>query len=122
MAEPDLGSFLALERRVWDALARGDAEADARLLSEDFLGVYGTGFSTRAEHAAQLKDGPVVARYELSAARLLKLSPTLVLLAYEALWTRPSGEQRRYYISSIWERRGREWINVFSQDTPADPR
>ena len=36
----DLDSFIELESSVWDALRRGDAEEDARLLADDFLGVY----------------------------------------------------------------------------------
>jgi len=40
--------FVALESRVWDALVRGDADADADLLATDFLGVYATGFADRS--------------------------------------------------------------------------
>src|SRR5690606_35782052 len=50
--------FVGLESRVWDALARGDADADRELLAEDFVGVYPTGFATRAEHVGELADGP----------------------------------------------------------------
>jgi hypothetical protein len=32
--------FIELESLVWRALADGDADADGRLLSDDFLGVY----------------------------------------------------------------------------------
>ena len=36
----NLDVFVELESQVWDALRRGDAEEDTRLLAEDFLGVY----------------------------------------------------------------------------------
>ncbi len=50
----DLNACLELEAKVWDALRRGDAEADLRLLADDFLGVYPTGFADRWAHAGQL--------------------------------------------------------------------
>ena len=50
----DLNAFIELETEVWDALRRGDAEADARLLAEDFLGVYPSGFAGRSDHAGRV--------------------------------------------------------------------
>jgi hypothetical protein len=47
----DLQALVELETMVWDALQRGDADADSRLLSDDFLGVYSSGFAGRSDHA-----------------------------------------------------------------------
>jgi hypothetical protein len=43
--------IIRLETEVWRALVSGDAVADARLLAEDFLGVYPTDYrrAPRAE-------------------------------------------------------------------------
>jgi hypothetical protein len=115
--------FLALESKVWDALATGDMAADDRLLTDDFLGVYKTGFADRAEHVSQLRSGPTVLRYELSQPRIMTLSQDLVLLAYRADWVPNDAAENRVetmYITSIWRREGDAWRNVFSQDTPAD--
>jgi hypothetical protein len=115
--------FLALESKVWDALATGDMAADERLLTDDFLGVYESGFADRAAHVAQLRSGPTVLRYELSQARIMTLSQDLVLLAYRADWVPNDAAENRVetmYITSIWRREGDAWRNVFSQDTPAD--
>jgi hypothetical protein len=115
--------FLALESKVWEALAAGDMAADERLLTEDFLGVYGSGFSDRTMHVAQLRSGPTVLRYELSEARIMTLADDLVLLAYRADWVRNDAAGhavQTMYISSIWRREGEAWRNVFSQDTPAE--
>ena len=83
----DLDGLLELETAVWNALCRGDAEADAGLLAEDFLGV---------------------------------------LLCYRADWHRVDegsrGEAESMYISSLWSRRSGRWVNVFSQDSPAENR
>ena len=119
----DLDAFIELETRVWDALRRGDADEDTRLLAEDFLGVYSIGFATRADHAGQLATGPTVAEFELHDARLMVLSENDVLLSYRAEWRRLSagqpGPAESMYISSLWSRRDGRWVNVFSQDSPA---
>ena len=118
----DLDALIELETKVWDALHRGDAEADARLLAEDFLGVYPSGFAGRSDHAGQLTNGPTVAEFEIRDARLMVLSDDDVLLSYRADWRRFSTGERApaesMYISSLWSRRAGGWVNVFSQDTP----
>ena len=119
----ELAFFLQLEEGVWRALVAGDGEADGRLLSDDFLGVYPTGFASRTEHVRQLDDGPTVTEYSLSQARLITISEDGVLLCYRADCRRPSSPTTDppdvMYISSLWCRREGEWVNVFSQDTPA---
>jgi hypothetical protein len=120
----DLDAFIELETKVWDALRRGDADEDARLLSEDFLGVYPSGFANRAEHGGQLANGPTVADFELHDARLMVLSDNDVLLSYRAEWHRVTTGERgageSMYVSSLWSRRDGRWVNVFSQDSPAN--
>lgn len=114
----DLAFFLDLETRVWQALAAGDAAADAALLADDFLGVYSTGFAGRDLHAGQLADGPTVAAFRLSQARLLDLGAGRALLAYRAAYRRVGrAEDEAMYVSSIWEDRPEGWRNTFSQDT-----
>ena len=122
--DSDLNTFLELETQVWDALRRGDADADARLLAEEFLGVYPSGFAGRSDHVGQLSNGPTVADFELHDPRLMVLTDDNVLLAYRAEFHRVSaehdGESESMYVSSLWSRRSGRWVNVFSQDSPAD--
>ncbi len=122
MADLTLGTFIRLETQVWDALMKGDATADSKLLAEDFLGVYSSGFADRSEHVGQLVDGPTVASFKLSDSRILMISDEAVLHAYRADWYRAESPDSPevMYISSLWVRRSERWINVFSQDTPAD--
>jgi hypothetical protein len=119
----DIEDFLRLETEVWGALVGGDARADARLLSKDFLGVYPSGFADRSGHVGQLDDGPTVAEFELSEERLLALSDSVVLLSYRAAFRRPGSEEASepevMYVSSLWCHRNGRWVNVFSQDTPS---
>jgi hypothetical protein len=115
--------FVELESQVWRALADGDADADGRLLSDDFLGVYATGFADRTDHVAQLKDGATVATFALHDVRMVVVSESAVLLAYRAEFERPRSADARQrhstmYVSSLWCLRDERWVNVFSQDTP----
>jgi hypothetical protein len=116
-----IDDVVRLETAVWQALVDGDPGADANLLSDDFLGVYSTGFGDRSEHVGQLDSGPTVAGFEISEARLITLSDTAVLLAYRAEFRRtsatPGAPPEAMYVSSVWCLRDDRWVNVFSQDT-----
>jgi len=113
--------FVNLETGVWEALVKGDGSADAALLSEDFLGVYETGFSNRTEHAAMLDNGPIVLQYKIENARLRVIGDGAVLLSYLGCYTKPAdpAKEERMYVSSLWEEVDGEWVNTFSQDTNA---
>lgn len=116
---PRLAEILALETKVWKALVAGDPEADGRMLSEDFLGVYPSGFSDKAGHCDQLADGPVMADYRLSDAQLRLIARDAVLLSYRAAYRAAASQQwKEMLISSLWERGADGWLNTFSQDTP----
>ena len=119
---PSIEEIMTLEIQVWEALKTGDPLLDAKMLSDDFLGVYPSGFSTKQQHCDQLKNGPTVAAYELTNSRLTILGDDLVLLSYLATWSRNKNGQaqasEKMYISSIWMLIGERWQNTFSQDTP----
>lgn len=116
---PRLAEFIALEEQVWAALIAGDPEADGRMLTQDFLGVYTSGFSDKSGHTSQLHDGPTMAEYRLSAAQLRVISADAVLLSYRADYL-PAGKSgwAAMFISSLWEKTPDGWLNSFSQDTP----
>ena len=110
----------ACERAVWQALADGDAAADRAALAADFLGVYPDGFAGREEHVGQLAAGPSIAAFALFDLRVMQLGPDHALIAYAARYRRVGGDaEETMYVSSVWRRRGPDWENVFSQDTPA---
>lgn len=112
--------FLALEEQVWQAQVAGDAGAEREVLPADFLGVGTGGFTDLERHLDELADGPITAQYSLSEARLLRLGEDAVLLSYRADARAPGAEaEERFYITSLWQRRGGRWWNSFSQDTPA---
>jgi hypothetical protein len=125
MYEDPVEFFVELESQVWDALARGDANADRELLGNDFVGVYSTGFANRSDHADQLVDGPTVAAYVIADPRLIRVSESAVMVCYRAEYRRARdglpGDEEAMYVSSLWIERDGRWWNRFSQDTPAQP-
>jgi hypothetical protein len=116
----EIGALVRLETEVWQALVDGDAEADARLLADDFVGVYPTGFAGRDDHAGQLAGGATVEWFELSEERMIVVSDDALLLTYRAVYVRvgETAHAETMYVSSLWCRRDGRWVNVFSQDTP----
>lgn len=115
--------FVELERAVWEALVRGDPDADRAALAPQFVGVYPSGFAGAAEHVDQLADGPTVADYVITDARILEIAAGHAMLSYLATYRRPGAEDTEsMYVSSLWSETEHGWVNVFSQDTPiGDP-
>lgn len=123
MPVPSLEFIVSLESQVWDALVRGDAAAHEALMAHDFVGLYATGFADPSAHAGLFANGPMMAAYEISQARLIAISDSAVLLCYRADY-RPqldgaAGALAAMYISSLWTASDGEWRNLFSQDTAA---
>lgn len=115
-----LSHFVDLERQVWEALVDGDASADRTLLSDDFVGVYPSGFADRNDHVSQFVSAPTVSTYHLEQARLIAVSSHAAMLCYLAVFQRPSDDVvHRMFVSSLWCERAGTWVNTFSQDTPA---
>lgn len=115
-----LKDLLEQETLVWEALRQGDAAADLALLSPAFLGVYPDGFAGQKDHIAQLTNGPAILSFQMRQARVLPLGNEHAVLSYRADFTRAGRvDVQSMYVSSIWQRSGTSWINVFSQDTPA---
>lgn len=112
--------LVAAERAVWEALRTGDREADRALLTEDFLGVYPTGFVNRDDHVDELADGPTVLDYEFLEVRTLEVADGTGLIAYRVRF-RPAAQAEpiTWMVSSIWRREpDGSLANTFSQDTP----
>ncbi|MDX8350103.1 nuclear transport factor 2 family protein [Cognatiyoonia sp. IB215446] len=110
----------ASETDVWQALVRGDVLADEKALHTDFLGVYPDGFATKADHVQQLDDGPTVKTFVLSDCRAVPLGQDFAIFSYKVAFQRTGAcVTEEMFVSSVWQRSGSGWINIFSQDTPA---
>jgi hypothetical protein len=121
MSDLTIDTFERLETAMWTSLVEGDGSAADRLLSSDYLGVYTTGFSDRADYIAALANGPIAASFEISKSRIFVVSDTAVMYSYRAHFkSRQDGPTEVMYISSLWCNRSDGWVNVFSQDTPGE--
>lgn len=110
--------FITLEKKVWDCLLSGDYKSDEKLLSDDFLGVYPSGFFGKTHHVNALKNGPIIADYEISDARIKVLSENIVLMSYSSIYKKTkSSISITMFITSIWQNFSGVWKNTFSQDT-----
>jgi len=119
--KPSVEQILQLEAQIWKALKLGDPDLDAKFLTEDFVGVYPSGFWNKQAHCDQLKNGPLIAEFRFTDERLVYLSEDQVLLAYRAhySWVQSPDRTEQMLITSLWTRCDGEWKNSFSQDTPA---
>jgi len=121
-SEPPSDSFfVAKEKEVWEALKNRDKGAISRLLADDFVGLYDTGFATKSDHVKDMDDKYEITSYDVQDAKVIRLSPQTVLLLYKAN-CKASGEwdqfcSRPEYISSLWVERAGQWLALFSQDT-----
>ncbi len=109
------------EKGVWRALQQSDGTADARLLADDFVGVYETGFASKADHVRWTGQGRVE-YYRMADVRVMPFGREAALILYKAEFKGSQGGQpfhKTQYISSLWIRRSNRWWNVFSQDTDA---
>ena len=101
----------------------GDAAADQALLDRDFIGVYGDGFADRDGHTGQLSEGPAVQTYDLSDIEVKPLGTDHALICHRAKFRRVGHvADEVMFVSSIWRNDAGNWVNVFSQDTPASPQ
>ncbi|MGR3661692.1 MAG: DUF4440 domain-containing protein [Paracoccaceae bacterium] len=113
-------TLLKYETYVWNALVAGDRNADATALHDSFLGVYPSGFATKAEHVNQLDQGGTMASFTLSQIKARPLGPDHALLSYRAVFNRSAkAAPETMFVSSIWQNTTGRWVNIFSQDTPA---
>ncbi len=111
------------EMQVWQALATGDERADGDLLLPDFTGVYPSGITGRPGHVGQLAHGPSIKKFKLGEFHAFAVGADHVMLCYRAEYQRIGAAlDEAMYVSSLWQRAGNGWQNLFSQDTPIDKR
>jgi hypothetical protein len=115
--------FIAKEREDWEALKHKDKTAAARLLADDFVGMYDFGFFNKPEWIKQLDEQYTVDDYTIEDARVLHPSANTALLLYNSnckgtgTWADSCSHVWR--ISDLYVERNGQWLALFSQDTQA---
>jgi hypothetical protein len=97
------------EERLTMPSVRGSAEALDHLISDEFVEFGSSGqVYTKAEVIALISAAPTVT-VNVTAFRVLSLSPDITLATYRT---------ERSLRSSVWRREGQSWRIVFHQGTP----
>jgi hypothetical protein len=108
----------AMEKKMLDAINRGDKATSAALMSEDFVMLDYEGRKDKTETLRQLSSTPIEMAAKVHDMQAQVLSPDTMLVTYGLVNQESGGEENQsgvMWISSIWARRNGKWLNVFSQ-------
>ncbi|HXG11528.1 MAG TPA: nuclear transport factor 2 family protein [Gemmataceae bacterium] len=120
------GELAALEKQVWDAWVRQDADALKNLLAEDYqeIGSPAGPHVARAQALESLANLRIF-KYDVDNLELLSLSKDAALLTYRATVVGSFRGQNlspgRYNVSSAWVNRDGKWLSALRQWTPLEP-
>jgi hypothetical protein len=116
-----INSVIRLEKRVWEAAQRREADAFADLVPLDAVMIFQSGVISQPEYLSSMHER-TISRYELRNFRGFMPNASTVILYYEAL--RLGNEAGRIFPegtvieSTIWIKRGRRWVAIVNQETP----
>lgn len=118
-----LQTLSAEEKRLWDAWKNKDTAVLQKLVSDDAVAVSVAGAQSKAEFIKEVGGGGCdVKSYDLKDLKTTTFAPGTVLLTYKAEQQATCGGQAlppAVYGSSLYLKRGGNWLVVFHQETPA---
>lgn len=113
--------IIRLEKLVWKAAQRRDAELFRTLMPADAVMVFQSGIITQPEYLATMGER-TISRYELHNIRGFMPNATTVILFYQALRLgNESGElfpSNPVIESTTWIKRRKCWVAILNQETP----
>ena len=116
-----INTVIRLEKRVWKAAQRREADAFKELVPSDAIMIFQSGIVPQPEYLATMHQR-TISRYELRNFRGFMPNARTVILYYEAVRlgeesgnTFPEG---RVIESTTWVKRGRRWVAMMNQETP----
>jgi ketosteroid isomerase-like protein len=110
---------VAAERRGLDALKAGDVAEFGRLTADDAVFVDDHGPATKAEVLRNVA-GFTLTDYSMEDVRFVPVAANTGLISYK---TTEKGNSHGHdftaqvYVSSVWTKRGKDWVCLFSQET-----
>jgi len=112
--------IVAKEREGLDALQTGDLERFGRLTAEDAILVDERGPATKAQVLRNVA-GFRLSDYSMENVQFVAVSKDSGLITYK-ITEKGASHGRQFaaqvYVSSLWAKRGNEWVCLFSQETP----
>ena len=117
--------LIANENKIGDAIAKGDVKTAQSMIAADGWSADPGGFMPVAEFFKMVGSGQVkLSAYKMSDYKFVWANPTTAVLGY--VWTgkgtvagQPVPE--KVYASTVWSKRGANWVAVFHQETVAMP-
>jgi hypothetical protein len=116
-----INTVIRLEKRVWKAAQRREADAFKELVPSDAIMIFQSGIVPQPEYLATMHQR-TISRYELRNFRSFMPNAKTVILFYEALRL---GEEAGNVFpegsvieSTTWIKRGRRWAAILNQETP----
>jgi hypothetical protein len=113
--------IIRLEKRVWKAAQKREADAFKELVPSDAIMIFQSGIIPQPEYLATMRER-TISRYELYNFRGFMPNPKTVILYYQAL--RLGDEAGKLFPLGIvieattWIKRGHRWVAVLNQETP----
>jgi hypothetical protein len=116
-------TITAKEKEMFEAIKNGDMDTFKSNLSENFISVYETGISDRAqelENIAKLK----IRSYEFSDVRVMQPAEGIAIIAYSFNAEGTYAEEEfsgKYHAGSTWVMSDGDWKAVMHTDMEAAP-
>ena len=116
-------ALIANERKVNDAVAKGDKAAFTALVSADGWAADGNGFMKTADFVPML-DQVKIASYKISDEKVMWVDANTAVVAYT--WTGSGTFQgqpipAKVYSSTVWTKKNGKWVAAFHQESEAAP-
>ena len=113
--------IIAKESEGLEALKSGDVQRFAALTAADAIFVDAQGPATKAQVVKNV-EGFTLSEYSMNDVKFTALSKTSGLVVYKIREKGVSHGKEftaQVYVSSIWTKRGKDWLCLFSQETAA---
>jgi ketosteroid isomerase-like protein len=120
-ADPLQAQVLAAERAGLDALQSGDLARFGKLTASEAIFVDAAGIASK-DQVMKNVEGFALTGYQMDGIQFERLSAKSGLISYHVV---EKGNSHGHdftasvYVSSIWAKRGRQWVCLFSQETAA---
>lgn len=103
-----------LEKGVWEAYKKKDAEAFSKYFASNYQGVYAEGTEGVKDELADMKKSDLKS-YSTSSEKVVRPTKTSALITYKADLSGTYGGKDfsgSYNVSSLWVKRGDKWLAI----------
>ncbi|HEY2823719.1 MAG TPA: nuclear transport factor 2 family protein [Candidatus Acidoferrum sp.] len=112
---------IELEKRVWEAATKRDAEAFRQLVPSDGIMIFRSGIMRQPDYLATMKSR-TVGHSKWRRMKGFRPNPTTVILTYETVrvgsYRGKKFPSNPVIESTTWIKRGKRWVAILNQETP----